>query len=146
MVVACNLGKMRLVCDYNFASRTQTHSSLYLVWRTNRRLTPTCSLEKKELEAGRFMQALLSREGVLAQRCVFFTPWVSLSWPPVYGRWRRHHRSKAPSIAHRIMHVVGRAGCSVWLWRCGAVQSVPWWDCVLGAGTEILGSVQGGFS
>ena len=100
---------MRLVCDYNFASRTQTHSSLYLVWRTNRRLTPTCSLEKKELEAGRFMRALLSREGVLAQRCVLFTPWVSLSWPPVYGRWRRLHRSKAPSIPHRSTHLAGQA-------------------------------------
>ena len=70
---------MRLACDYSFASRTQTHSSLYLVWGTKRRVTPACRLEKRELEAGRFMQALLSREGVLAQRFVFFTPWVSLS-------------------------------------------------------------------
>ena len=78
-VAACNLGKMRLVCDYNFASRTQIHSSVYPLWRTSRRVSPARSLEKKELEADRLVQALPSEEGVLARRVIFFTPWVNLS-------------------------------------------------------------------
>ena len=77
-VAACNLGKVRLVCDYNFAGRTQTHSSIYPLWRTSRRVSPACSLEKKEPEADRLVQALPSctmkrkylKKGVLQFLCL----------------------------------------------------------------------------
>ena len=42
-----SLRKVTLVCNYNFASRKQTHSSMYTIWRTNRRGSSACSLEFK---------------------------------------------------------------------------------------------------
>lgn len=119
-IIGYNLGKMRLVRDYNFASRKQTHSRNHPIWRSNRRVTSARSLKLTDS-----FRQLPSEEGAWPNG-VLFTSLVNISWPLPHMAGEGHCGNTAPSLPQRSTIYSGVSRPLSDGERCGAVWAVPW--------------------